>query len=165
MLMKVISGGQTGADQAGIMVAKRFGIATGGFIPKGFRTAFGPAPELAEYGLVETTSSNYVPRTRRNVKEADVTIRLASNFASAGEKVTLTACNFFNKPHFDVLLDGNDYAHKAIDLAEFIMRNNYKIINVAGNADFDKVYGKHFYAASEVLTQVFHLMKSQRQIL
>ena len=56
MVRKIISGGQTGADQAGLAVAKRLGIPTGGFVPKGFLTEAGPRPDLAaEYGLEEPT--------------------------------------------------------------------------------------------------------------
>jgi hypothetical protein len=46
MVRKIISGGQTGADQAGLAVAKRLGISTGGFMPKGLLTAAGPQPDL-----------------------------------------------------------------------------------------------------------------------
>ena len=38
MVTKIISGGQTGADQPGPAVAKHLGIPTGCFVPKGFLT-------------------------------------------------------------------------------------------------------------------------------
>jgi predicted Rossmann-fold nucleotide-binding protein len=38
MLTRVISGGQTGVDQAALRAAKTRGIATGGFAPKGWLT-------------------------------------------------------------------------------------------------------------------------------
>jgi Circularly permutated YpsA SLOG family len=38
LLKKIISGGQTGADQAGLRTAKRLGIETGGWMPQGWRT-------------------------------------------------------------------------------------------------------------------------------
>jgi RNA polymerase sigma factor (sigma-70 family) len=41
MVRKVISGGQTGADQAGLFAAEAFGIETGGWMPKGFLTLAG----------------------------------------------------------------------------------------------------------------------------
>ena len=47
MLERVISGGQTGADQAGWRAARAFGIPTGGAMPKGFLTEDGPCPEFA----------------------------------------------------------------------------------------------------------------------
>jgi Circularly permutated YpsA SLOG family len=51
---RVITGGQTGADQAGLRAAKAFGIATGGFMPRGFLTEDGPRPDFSElYGAVE----------------------------------------------------------------------------------------------------------------
>lgn len=46
MLRKVISGCQNGADQAGLYVAKKYGIETGGWIPKGWKTLNGSKPEF-----------------------------------------------------------------------------------------------------------------------
>ncbi|MFZ8324119.1 YpsA SLOG family protein, partial [Staphylococcus aureus] len=37
-LKKVISGGQTGADQAGLRAGKAAGLETGGMVPKGCLT-------------------------------------------------------------------------------------------------------------------------------
>ncbi|MFH7326653.1 YpsA SLOG family protein [Desulfurivibrio sp. C05AmB] len=42
MLTRIISGGQTGADQAGLDVAIKLGIPHGGWIPKGRMTEAGP---------------------------------------------------------------------------------------------------------------------------
>jgi hypothetical protein len=46
MLERIITGGQTGADQAGWRVAQAFGIRTGGGRPRGFLTEEGPRPAL-----------------------------------------------------------------------------------------------------------------------
>jgi hypothetical protein len=65
MIERVISGGQTGVDQAGLRAARAAGIATGGFAPKGWliESEDGrhnvPAPWLAEYGLVECPEPGY----------------------------------------------------------------------------------------------------------
>lgn|SRR3954469_5860555 len=164
MLRKVISGGQNGADQAGIMVAKQFGLETGGHIPKGFRTFFGPDPSLAEYGLVETVSDTYPPRTKRNVENSKATVRFASNFASPGERLTLRFCNEMERAHTDVELNGQHYDAKAQALAGFIVANNIDILNVAGNADTDKRYGKHFYDTREILMKAFTILKAEGHI-
>lgn len=42
MIKKIISGGQTGADQAALDVAIKLGIPHGGWIPKGRKTEDGP---------------------------------------------------------------------------------------------------------------------------
>jgi hypothetical protein len=41
MLKKIISGAQTGADFAGLIVAKHFGYETGGWMPKGYKNLDG----------------------------------------------------------------------------------------------------------------------------
>jgi hypothetical protein len=51
MLDRIITGGQTDADQAAWRAAKAFGIPTGGWMPLGFLTEAGARPEFAElYG-------------------------------------------------------------------------------------------------------------------
>lgn len=57
MLTKIISGGQTGADQAGIDVAIKLNIPHGGWIPKGRLTEDGPLPE--NYQLQEMSTTSY----------------------------------------------------------------------------------------------------------
>ena len=52
MLKKIISGGQTGADVAGLDVAIKYGIPHGGAIPKGRLTEEGLLSE--KYSLQET---------------------------------------------------------------------------------------------------------------
>lgn len=71
---KVISGGQTGADQGALRAARTVGVPTGGYAPKGWTTEDGPAPWLADFGLTEIVSGNYAARTRMNVQAADMTL-------------------------------------------------------------------------------------------
>ena len=81
MLEKIISGGQTGADQGGLMGAKKSGITTGGWMPNGWKTQNGPDPKTAKFfKMSEHSSDKYPPRTFANIKEADATIRIAKNF-------------------------------------------------------------------------------------
>jgi hypothetical protein len=62
MLERVVSGGQTGADQAGWRAAKAVGLETGGWMPRGFLTEDGHRPEFRDlYGAVEHPSSDYPP--------------------------------------------------------------------------------------------------------
>ncbi len=70
-LREIISGGQTGADQAGLYVGKMLGLKTGGVAPPHFMTHEGPNPELLrdEYGLVEGEPDPriWLKSTKRNV--------------------------------------------------------------------------------------------------
>jgi hypothetical protein len=47
VLDRVVSGGQTGADQAGWRAARASGIATGGWMPEGFLTEAEPQLDFA----------------------------------------------------------------------------------------------------------------------
>ena len=83
-LRRVISGGQSGADRAGLEAAHAAGLATGGWAPQGFLTAEGPCPELGErFGLKEipfrrtsaaSVARAFVHRTQRNVEASDATL-------------------------------------------------------------------------------------------
>ncbi len=74
-IAKVISGLQTGVDQVGLAVAWLEGYPTGGTAPKFYRTDAGPMRELGLlYGVEESWSPQYGPRTVKNAREADLTI-------------------------------------------------------------------------------------------
>src|SRR3954451_2144199 len=90
--MKVISGGQTGVDHAGLEAAYQLDIPTDGWMPKGFRRLDGKGKEIAQkYGLKEHPSSYYPPRTESNVRDSDLTIILAAKLGSSGEICTIKA--------------------------------------------------------------------------
>ena len=62
-LKKVISGGQTGVDRAGLVAASLSKLETGGTAPQGYRTLDGEDYDLRDiFGLTEHWSSAYPPR-------------------------------------------------------------------------------------------------------
>ena len=103
MLERVISGGQTGADEAGLIAAKMYGLKTGGYMPDGFKTKVGDRPEFADiYRCYAVKGAGYAAITSLNVYHSDATIRFACNFQSQGERCVLAAIKQFNKPYHDV---------------------------------------------------------------
>ena len=131
VLKKVISGGQSGADQAGLYAAKSFGFETGGWAPKGWKTSEGKKQGLLQtvYGLKEH-KSGYVKRTWSNVEDSNATIRLAYNFNSPGEKCTLNAIKRYKKPFIDVDLNNPQPAEV---ISKWIKDNDIEVLNIAGN--------------------------------
>ena len=160
-LKKVISGAQTGADIAGLEVAKKFGIETGGLMPFGYKTQDGPKTEYREmYGVEMHQSSSYVPRTRANVRDSDGTIRLAFDFESRGEVCTKKAIDDYKKTFMDVVLGENaKFCIKAV--AKWIEDNNIEVLNIAGNAE-STFAGTHD-AATLFLTELFKELGFQLQ--
>lgn len=136
ILKKIISGGQIGADQAGLSVAFDNGFETGGWAPRRYMTKEGPNPDLLrKFGLKEHKDSGYPQRTYQNVFDSNGTIRLAINFQSPGEKCTLKAIKFYKKPYIDVdLLNPIDQ----FQVIKWIYNNNIQVLNVAGNANTTK---------------------------
>ena len=136
-ITKVISGGQTGADEAGLFAAEEFGLETGGWMPPKFMNEWGHKLEYAErFGMKEHTARGYAARTRANVRDSDGTIRFAVDFRSAGEKCTMKAIREFKKPYLDINVD-NDLAIKTDceTAAQWIQDNNIQVLNVAGNRE------------------------------
>lgn len=152
---KVISGGQTGADQSGLIVARRFGIPTGGWMPHGWKTATGPNPQLAEeFGLREHTG-DYADRTAANVRDSQGTIRFAASFQSLGERCTLKWINNYGRPHIDVDIRA---PRPVAEVVEWMRKNNIRVLNVAGNVQPKSAKAlSHGITASviEYLSQVF----------
>jgi hypothetical protein len=133
MLVKVISGGQTGADFGGLVAAKAAGLTTGGWIPKGFLTENGNDPSLGErFGLVETPTSSYYPRTYANVRDSDATVYFASNWSSPGTKATLKAVKQYVRPSFLVNLRD---PRSPEEMVQWLREKDVKVLNVAGHRE------------------------------
>ena len=153
VLRKIISGGQTGADMGGLLAAQKCGIETGGWIPKGFQTENGLKPDLADFGLKETTSVSYTPRTKYNVEDSDGTIRFAGNFASPGEICTRRAILANRKECIDVDFNNPTSPEK---VAAWIKDKKIEVLNVAGNRE-SKCPGIEKFT-EEFLSTVFKLL-------
>lgn len=137
MIKKIISGGQTGADEAGLIVGKKSGLETGGTMPAKFLTETGYRPDFAElYNIVEHKSSKYVPRTYQNVKDSDGTIRFFTDAQSRGEICTLNAINQYKRPYIDVDLNNPIPVENVVS---WVKGNNIQVLNVAGNRESTSV--------------------------
>lgn len=145
VLKKIISGGQTGADMGGLLAGRDLGLETGGTAPKGWKTEKGSNPELESFGLIEDDSSDYAPRTMKNVDNSDGTIAFLLK-SSTGTEKTIGYClegkwvkrwisgNGY-KPILvldkDILQNNRDEAIKNIQ--NFILSNKIQILNIAGH--------------------------------
>jgi hypothetical protein len=132
MIERVISGGQMGADQAGLAVAKRLGILTGGLVSKGFLTETGLRPDLAaEYGLEETDTVDYAERTERNVLLADGTV-VFGDARSPGSMLTVRLCRRHGRPCLTIRPDAApDQA--ARPLQAWLDEHRIATLHVVGN--------------------------------
>lgn len=134
MLKKVISGGQTGADQGGLEAGKELGLETGGTAPKGWKTEKGPEPILlSEYGLVEAGAPGYPFRTSMNVQNSDATVIFGDPY-TPGTNLTRKLCIQFAKPWYRVCREDNPRVERT-DFLSWIEKRQISKLNVAGNRE------------------------------
>jgi hypothetical protein len=103
LIRKVISGGQTGVDRAGLDAASAAGIPISGYCPKGRLAEDGTIP--AKYPLIEMESPESYYRTEMNVLKSDGTLILNKGEITQGTKLTFDFCVKYGKPRLIVQLD------------------------------------------------------------
>jgi len=131
-LVKIISGGQTGADRGGLDAAIELGIEHGGWCPYGRRADDGRVP--FKYQLRELTTSDYPSRTRTNIEESDGTIVFVVGPVTPGSRFTLALCKEIDKPHL-VLRLNEGAVFLARRLRFWLTQNAIRVLNVAGSRE------------------------------
>jgi len=132
MIKKLISGGQTGADSCIVQVGRRLGIATGGLVPRGWKTELGAKPALKRCGFTESSSADYAVRTRQNVEQSDATLIFATNPNSDGTRLTVDHAKKIGKPFLAV----NPFAPEAVEsVGPWLRAKQPAVLNVAGNRE------------------------------
>ncbi|MFA5405037.1 MAG: putative molybdenum carrier protein [Ignavibacteria bacterium] len=140
ILKNIISGGQTGADRAGLDAAIILNIPTGGYCPKGYLTENGKDVSLKKYKLKELKSLKYEDRTIKNVLSSNGTVIFSKtdnkNICGEGSKLTYEIAIINKKP---VII--NPTKKKFLN---WLINNNIEILNVAGNREsqFPGIYNK-----------------------
>lgn len=95
-IVRILSGGQTGVDRAALDFAIAQQIPHGGWCPAGRRAADGVLD--ARYQLMETESSGYRQRTKRNVLDADATLIIYRDRLEGGSLLTRDLAAGHGKP-------------------------------------------------------------------
>jgi len=97
MLKMIISGGQTGADQAPLDSAMDLAFPHGGWIPNGRLTEAAPLP--SKYKLKEMPKKDYLKRARQNVHDSDGTVIFSHGGLKGGSKRTGEFAVELKKPY------------------------------------------------------------------
>ncbi|CAG37123.1 conserved hypothetical protein [Desulfotalea psychrophila LSv54] len=146
---KIISGGQTGADRAGLDLALARGIPHGGAIPWGRRTEAGILPD--KYQLVEMETDSYPARSEKNILDADVTVIFTHGKLAGGSLFTRSKARQHNKPVLHIDLDKRGLSEAALILSLFLRKNRVKVVNVAGTrASKDPAIYRKTYAVLDL---------------
>ena len=133
MNFKIVSGGQTGVDRAGLEAAIALGLPYGGWVPKGRIAEDGTVP-LKYAGMQEHTSSNYAVRTKANVRDSDATLIIAPSLPlSRGTMLTLRTAERLRRPHHVTCLGA---ANAMVETVQWIQSFQHIersfVLNIAG---------------------------------
>jgi len=130
MIKKIISGGQTGADQGALDAAIEFGIPYGGWIPKGRLTEDGPLPEM--YNLDEMPTDSYKERTEQNVIDSDGTVIISRSRLTGGSAYTRKMVKKHHKPCLHINLKNTATFFASSEIIKWAEENDIEVLNVAG---------------------------------
>lgn len=125
--LKIISGGQTGVDRAALDLAIELAIPHSGWCPSGRLAEDGAIDSI--YQLKETTESDYITRTKLNVRDSDGTLVLNRGRLQGGTAATVRLANEMNKPC--LIIDLN-YPPGNREFFDWITINNIHVLNIAG---------------------------------
>lgn len=159
-LKRIISGGQTGVDQAALRVALELGLDIGGWCPPDRYCEDGAIPD--RFPLMPTPEERspnapHVPRSLRtewNARDSDATLVLLPDAIQndAGTKWTIKCAKRYGKP----LLIADPFSDRAaIAIHQWLSSLDITTLNVAGPSE--KTCAGIGLATERVLRQAFSL--------
>jgi len=149
MLEKIISGGQTGVDRAGLDAAMEAGIAVGGSCPRGRLAEDGPIP--SKYPLTEMDECSYSARTEQNVVDSDGTLVLNLDGLSGGTAETVKFAAKHTRPCLLLKLEDDPQPEAVL---RWLGERGIRVLNVAGPRESKSPRGA-YRQALELLRRVF----------
>lgn len=132
--MKIISGGQTGADRAALDVAIELGMDYGGAVPRGRMAEDGPiAPKYDK--MTELNDPDYDVRTKKNVLDADATIVFTYKTIGSGSVLTVELAEEAQKPYLHIDLSKRTDLEAIEEIREWLKSVHPGILNIAGSRE------------------------------
>lgn len=129
--MRIVSGGQTGADRAALDAALELGLDAGGWVPRGRQAEDGIIPH--RYGnLKEAESELPAVRTELNVRGSDATVIFSHGALSGGTALTEAIARKLAKPLLHLDLDRISELNASAELYDWLVRLRPETLNVAG---------------------------------
>ena len=131
MLVKIISGAQTGADRAALDAALELGIPSGGWVPKGRYAEDGVIPERYP-DLEETPDAEVEMRTEWNIRDSDATLIVSHGPLEGGSLYTKVKAGELGKPWLHLDLSGLSHDQAVTTARRWLEDVRPAVLNIAG---------------------------------
>ncbi|MDW8466359.1 MAG: putative molybdenum carrier protein [Chloroherpetonaceae bacterium] len=167
-LRKIISGGQTGVDQAALRVALELGLETGGWCPPDRACESGTIPEhfpLVPTPVERSPNAPHIPRSLRtewNVRDSDATLVLVPDTIQndAGTNWTIECAKRYSKPVCAI----NPFSSDAsVKIYNWLSSLDISTLNVAGPSE--KTCTGIGTIAEKILRKAFLLSSSKLKLV
>lgn len=135
MIEKIVSGGQTGVDQAALAMAVEAGLTIGGWCPKGGLDANGVCVLHTYPTLKQASTPDPNERTMLNIDDSDGTLIVVPRYPLPdsivdGTRLTINYAVQQKKPHLIISLSNKAEAIGAI--LDWVDQCNIHILNIGG---------------------------------
>lgn len=130
--IKIISGGQTGADRAAFDFALENDFEIGGFVTKNRLAEDGGISEKYP-NLIETGTEDYSERTEMNIKNSDATLILSHGELKGGSLLTKEFAEKYKKPFLHIDFSALPVEQAARKTQKWLDSIDCKTLNVAGS--------------------------------
>jgi len=130
MIRMIISGGQTGADQAALDVAIKLGIPHGGWIAKGRKNENGRLPD--SYQLKEMPAARSGSHAEQNLLDSDGTLIISHGKLTGGSEFVRKMAMHHERPWLHIDLSRIIAFKAARKLRLWIRSHKIEVLNVAG---------------------------------
>lgn len=137
MIEKIISGGQTGVDQAALLVAEELGIEIGGSCPLGSLDENRECILERYPSMREAKTTNPDERTRLNIDDSDGTLVIVPSYPlpeqiKDGTRLTLEYTEEKKKPYLIICLNEEDLTTR---FKGWLGGHDIKVLNIAGPSE------------------------------
>jgi hypothetical protein len=155
MLDGIISGGQSGAEEAARRAAVAYAVPTGGWTSEGSMPVGGPRPQIAEReSAAEMPPESRPTPTELNVKGSDATLWFGDTTTSEAH-ATVKACHRLKRP---CMLIYPAASFEPSHVATWIVENQIRTLNVTGSREQQEpgIGNRVEQFLGEVLAQLGH---------
>jgi hypothetical protein len=130
MIRMIISGGQTGADQAALDVAIKLAIPHGGWIAKGRKNENGRLPD--KYQLKEMPAGSRASHAEQNLLDSDGTLIVSHGKLTGGSEFVRKMAMHHERPWLHIDLSRMIAFKAARKLRLWIRSHKIEVLNIAG---------------------------------
>lgn len=163
MIEKIVSGGQTGVDQAALKIAVEFGLPVGGWCPLGGLDENGMNILDIYPSLTEATTSVPDERTKLNVRDSDGTLIVVPDWFTPekitdGTNLTIEEAKDIGRHHLVIKLGQQNLAEEILNWCE---QKNIHTLNIGGPRE-SSCPGIHVESC-KLFGELFEMLKPRLQ--